>query len=225
MEPWIFGERALPQQERFADEVRALCSVVLALEQADPELDDLTRVLREARERLARRVPADPRPRVGELAGGDGRVYLDHGRDVGAFNPMFPTYRISVDGPLRATGTVLFPICYEGPPGFVHGGFLAAFADCVIQHHNCAVGQTGKTRGIEIRYRRPAPVAVELEFEIDRSVADGSVVSEVRLLSAGELLCHATTKAVCSDRALLPAASARRAPASGPDEIPQEVVR
>ncbi|MFC5746306.1 hypothetical protein [Actinomadura rugatobispora] len=210
MEPWVFGERALPEQERFAEEVRALCSVVLSLEEADPLLDEATRALGEARRRLERRVPPGPGPRVGALAGGDGRVYLDHGTDVGEFNPMFPTYRITVEGPERATGTVRFPICYEGPPGCVHGGFLAVFADCVVQHHNCAVGETGKTRGIELRYRRPVPVSAELEFTIDRTVADGSVDSEMRLMSAGETLCSARTSAVRGDRAKLPAVSARR---------------
>jgi len=208
MQPWIFGERALPEQERFAQEVRALCSVVLALERTDPGLEEVTRALREARERLGQSVPADPRPRVGTVT--EGRVYLDHGRDVGDFNPMFPAYRISVDGPRRATGTVLFPICYEGPPGCVHGGFLAVFADCVVQHHNCAVGRTGKTRGMQIRYHRPVPVLAELDFEIARTADEGSVHSQVRLMSGGELLCHTTVGAVCGDPAKLPTVSARR---------------
>ena len=208
--PWVFGERALPEQERFAREVRDLCSVVLALEHTDPLLENVTRTLTAARRRLAHRVPPEPEPRVGARAGGDGRVYLDHGMDVGAFNPMFPPYSITVDGASRATGTVRFPICYEGPPGCVHGGFLAVFADCVVQHHNCAVGQTGRTRGLELRYRRPVPVSADLDFEIDRTVGDGSVHSKVRLAASGELLCHATTSAIRGDRADLPAVSPRR---------------
>ena len=84
-------------------------------------------------------------------------MYLDHGRDIGAYNPSFPEYDLTVDGP-RATGTVTFPIAYEGPPGVVHGGFLALFADCIAQHHNCEVGVAGKTVSLAIRYRRPAPL-------------------------------------------------------------------
>ncbi|RAY16897.1 hypothetical protein DPM19_01645 [Actinomadura craniellae] len=210
MEPWVFGEAALPEQERFAWEVRELCALVLRLERADPLLDDVTRALRRARHGLEHRVPADPAPRVGARADGAGRVYLDHGRDAGDFNPMFPTYRISVAGPEHATGTVRFPLCYEGPPGCVHGGFLAVFADCVVQHHNCEVGQTGKTRGMEVRYRRPVPLETDLDFAVARTVAAGSVHSELRLTSAGELLCTASASAVCGDRANLPAVSPRR---------------
>lgn len=210
MLPWTFGEPALEEQERFADEVRELCSVVLSLEHPEPALGQLTATLKAVREDLSRHVPGGTGPRVGELADGAGRVYLDHGRDIGSFNPMFPLYRIEVEGPERARGTVQFPVCYEGPPGYVHGGFLAVFADCVVQHHNCAVGLTGKTRGIDIRYRRPAPLLVELNFDVTRKVEDGSITSELRLMSGDDLLCRATASAVASDRALLPAVSPRR---------------
>jgi len=69
-------------------------------------------------------------------------VYLDHGRDIGSYNPCFPEYEIRVEGD-KAWGTVSFPVAYEGPPGCVHGGFLAVFFDCVIQHHNCDYGVAG----------------------------------------------------------------------------------
>ncbi|ROO85167.1 hypothetical protein EDD29_2707 [Actinocorallia herbida] len=208
--PWTFGERALPEQERFAREVRALCSVVLGMERADPGLDDVTELLRGARERLAGGVPEGAGPRVGALVEGDGRVYLDHGQDVGGFNPMFPVYRIEVHGPGSATGTVNFPVCYEGPPGLVHGGFLGVFADSVVQHHNCAVGLTGKTRGMELRYRRPVPLLADLDFAIARTVAEGTVTSVLTLAAGDRTLCEATVTAVASDRTALPAVSPRR---------------
>ncbi|GAA3209732.1 hypothetical protein [Actinocorallia longicatena] len=210
MRPWIFGARALPEQERFAREVRELCSAALSLEHPEPALEEITLALAGARRRIAAAGPADQRPRVGDLAGGEGRVYLDHGRDVGAFNPMFPVYRIEVESPSRATGTVRFPLCYEGPPGLVHGGFLAVFADCAVQHHNCAAGLTGRTRGLELRYRRPVPVLADLEFTIDRTVRDGSVHSELSLTRDGAPLCTATTSAVAGDHAKLPTVSPRR---------------
>ena len=92
-------------------------------------------------------MPADPTPRVGDAASGDGRVYLDHAFDIGAYNPCVPEYTIEVEGD-RAQGTVTFPIAYEGPPGLVHGGFLAVFFDCVVQHHNCELGLAGKTTSL-----------------------------------------------------------------------------
>ena len=46
----------------------------------------------------------------------DGRVYLDHARDIGAYNPSFPEYELAVDGD-RAAGTVTFPLAVRGPAG------------------------------------------------------------------------------------------------------------
>src|SRR5262245_15837983 len=105
---------------------------------------ELNASLERAEAELAALAPADARPRIGADRAGAGRVYLDHARNVGAFDPAFPLYTIEVNGD-RASGTVAFPILYEGPPGLVHGGFVAVFFDQVIQHHNCDVGQAGKT--------------------------------------------------------------------------------
>ena len=85
------------------------------------------------------------------------------------------------------SGTVTFPLAYEGPPGIVHGGFLAVFFDSVIQHHNCDVGVAGKTTSLTVTYRRPTPLLTKLQFELERSVAERRISSTGRLM-AGELL-------------------------------------
>jgi hypothetical protein len=146
---------------------------------------------------------------VGAAAAGDGRVYLDHARDIGAFNACFPTYDIAVDGD-RATGTVTFPLAYEGPPGIVHGGFLALFFDCAVQHHNCDVGVAGKTTSLALRYRRPAPLLTPLAFTLERAAAGGRIRSTGRLLAGDRVLCEAEMDAVAGDRANLPEVSPRR---------------
>lgn len=191
-----WGAKALPEQERFAVLVREITSHVLSLEQSGPALEDLLAALETSRDRLAVAVPPSPHPRVGRLVDSDGRVFLDHCRDIGAFNPMFPLYEITVLGTDRAEGTVRFPIAYEGPAGCVNGGFLAVFFDEVVQHHNCDLGVSGATRDFDIRYRRPTPLLTDLRFEIDREVKDRVVHSEVRLLAGEVLLCSATTSAV-----------------------------
>ena len=119
-------------------------------QEAEPTVRELTDQLLEVERALAEEVPSSPLPRVGEHAEGDGRVYVDHARDIGAFNPSFPVYEITVDE-AGAHGSVEFPVVFEGPPGIVHGGFLAVFFDCVIQHHNCDVGVAGKTTDLQLR--------------------------------------------------------------------------
>ena len=158
---------------------------------------------------VAMRVPADPAPRVGAAAGGDGRAYVDHARDIGAYNPNFPLYDIVVDDD-RATGSVEFPLMYEGPPGIVHGGFLGVFFDCAVQHHNCDVGVAGKTTSMALRYRRPVPLLTPLTFTIERAAAGGRIRSTARLLDDDRLLCEAEVDAVAGDRAALPEVSPRR---------------
>ncbi len=206
---WDFGVEPLPQTATAAALLRRVTSLVLALEDEEPDVDRLVADLRRAEEALAARVPPDAAPRVGAAAGGEGRVYLDHARDIGAFNPCFPEYDLAVDGD-RAAGTVTFPVAYEGPPGIVHGGFLALFFDCAVQHHNCDVGVAGKTTSLTLRYRRPAPLLAPLAFTLERTAADGRIRSTGRLLAGDRLLCEAEVDAVAGDRAALPEVSPRR---------------
>ena len=208
---WTFGVEPLPQTVTVAGLLRRIADLVVALEDEDDEVERLITTLRTAEERLAARVPADPRPRIGELAGSaDGRVYVDHARHVGAFNPCFPEYTIEVDGD-RAAGTVTFPLAFEGPPGIVHGGVLGVFFDLVMQHHNCDVGVAGKTASLALRYRRPTPLLTELRFSLARTVDDGRITSTGHLSAHdGTVLCEAEMHAIAGNLAALPPVSPRR---------------
>ncbi|HEY5886221.1 MAG TPA: hypothetical protein VIT24_00780 [Acidimicrobiales bacterium] len=209
MEPWTFGVAPLDQTTAIAARLRRLIGLALAAEEEDPDLDRLVAALDDLEAELAAKGPADGPPRVGPAAAGEGRVYLDHGRDVGAYNPAFPEYDLVVDGP-DAAGRVTFPIAYEGPAGFVHGGFLALFADCIAQHHNCEVGVAGKTVSLAIRYRRPAPLLTELAVAAERRTDDGRIHSTVRLFDGEHLLCEAQVEAVAGERSVMPEVSLRR---------------
>ncbi|HEY8060045.1 MAG TPA: PaaI family thioesterase [Acidimicrobiales bacterium] len=209
MEPWIFGVEPLEQTTAVAARLRRLTGLLLAAEDDDPAVDRLLAALDEAEAALAARLPADLEPRVGAAARGGGRVYVDHGRDIGAYNPAFPDYDLTVDE-TRATGTVTFPIAYEGPAGFVHGGFLALFADCIAQHHNCEVGVAGKTVSLSIRYRRPAPLLTTLAVAAERRVEGSRIHSNIHVLDGDRLLCEAELEAVAGERDAMPEVSPRR---------------
>jgi hypothetical protein len=205
---WTFGEEPLPQSVAAAGLLRRVTGLVLAMEREDPAVDRLIGALTEAEALLAQRVPGDARPRVGDRADSDGRAYIDHSRDIGAYDPCFPEYAITVDG-ARATGTVNFPIVYEGPPGIVHGGFVGLLFDCVVQHHNCDVGVAGKTTAMTVRYRRPTPLLTDLRFEVERAVDDNRITSTARLYHDDALVAEAEVRAFAGDRANLPAVSRR----------------
>ena len=208
-EPWVFGETPLDQTVEAAAVLRRVVGLLLAAEQDDPAVDRLVADLRRFEADVAGRSPVGRGPRLGAAADGDGRVYLDHGRDIGAYNPCFPEYELAVDGE-RATGTVTFPIAYEGPPGLVHGGHLALLVDAVVQHHHCAVGQAGKTRAMALKFRQPAPLLTPLTLVVERRAEGGRLHSTVQLRDGERLVCEAEVEAVAGDRAALPEVSPRR---------------
>lgn len=209
-EPLSWGVPPLPEQVRIAALLRDVTGLVLAQENSGPELEDALRSLEAVRAVLALSAPPETVPRVGRHLDADGRVYIDHCLDIHRWNPMFPAYGIDVVDGSRARGTVTFPLCYEGPAGNVNGGVLGVFFDAVVQHHNCAVGQSGATRDLTITYRRPTPLDVELTFEIDRTVEERSILSEVRVLHKDRVVCSATTRAAIFENIPNPPVSARR---------------
>jgi len=208
-EPWTFGESPLEDGRRIATVLRELIGTVLALELPGEELCVLADHLEAAAARLSLLLPLDLRPRVGSAPTDDQRVYLDHSRDIGEFNPCFPSYELRCADD-SGEGTVEFPLLYEGPPGIVHGGVLAQFFDCVLQQLNCDLGLTGKTSDLSVRYRRPTPLLTRLEVHARREVGATRIHSFAELRHDGKVLCEAEMRAVVSDRAALPAVSPRR---------------
>jgi acyl-coenzyme A thioesterase PaaI-like protein len=209
VEKWYFGEAPLPETVELAAVLRELTSTVLSLEKATPDLRELIDALRETQFRLAASGPRDPAPRIGEHPTPEQRVYVDHSRDIGEYNPCFPDYELQIQEE-EGHGTVEFPVCYEGPPGIVHGGFLAVFFDCVLQQLNCDLGLAGKTAELSLRFRRPAPLLTPLVVHATRSIEDSRIRSHAELLLDGKVLCEADMSAAVGDRTALPLVSPRR---------------
>ena len=196
-----FGEAPLGQTVAAAGAIRRLSSLLLSLEHAHPTVDAIIAQIGHWEAELNTAVPPDSTPRIGADDDGSRRVYLDHATDIGAFNPCFPEYQFDhLDGE-TASGRVSFPVVYEGPPGLVHGGFLAVFFDCVMQHQNCVAGLSGKTRSLQVTFRRPTPVLTALRFDIARSQGERGITSMARVLLDEKVLCvgEATTLALPPD--------------------------
>jgi len=184
-----FGEAPLAQTVAAAGAIRRLSSLLLSLEHAHPTVDAILTQISDWERELSAAVPPDSAPRIGSDDDGCRRIYLDHATDIGAFNPCFPEYHFDHFAAETASGRVAFPLVYEGPPGLVHGGFLAVFFDCVMQHQNCLAGLSGKTRSLKVTFRRPTPVLTDLRFDIARSEVERGITSTARLLLDDEVLC------------------------------------
>ena len=208
---WTFGVEPLEQTRVLASLTRRVISRAVSLEAHNRDVGELIELLQRLDAALGAVEPLDPRPRIGPQPSPDQRVYVDHARDIGAFNPCFPEYSIDVAEDV-ATGTVTFPVLYEGPPGIVHGGFLAVFFDCVVQHHNCDSGVAGKTTELRLAFRRPTPILEALRFTVRRATTEHRIVSDAELDHDGEVLCRAHVEAVLGSRDALPEVSPRRTP-------------
>ena len=184
-----FGEAPLAQTVAAAGAIRRLSSLLLSLEHAHPTVDAILTQISDWERELSAAVPPESAPRIGSDDDGSRRIYLDHATDIGAFNPCFPEYHFDHFDAETASGRVAFPLVYEGPPGLVHGGFLAVFFDCVMQHQNCLAGLAGKTRSLKVTFRRPTPVLADLRFDIVRSEVERGITSTARLLLDDEVLC------------------------------------
>ena len=100
-------------------------------------------------------------------------TFLDYSPLVGPLNPLAPPVRVRIerDGEHDVVvGTVVFGDAYEGPPGCVHGGFIAASFDEVLGFAQSLSGQPGMTGRLEISYRSPTPLHREIRFRgrVDR---------------------------------------------------------
>lgn len=192
-----YGEDPLPQTVSAAAAMRRLTDLLLVQEAPHPAVDEMLARFPEWEKQLSAAAPPDSAPRLGD-GGEDRRVYLQHAFDVGTYNPCFPQYRFDDIGDETASGSVIFALAFEGPPGLVHGGFLGVFFDCVTQHQSCAAGVAGKTRSLTVRYRRPTPVLTELAFDVARAESERGLTSTARLLLDGEVLCTGEVDTVAS---------------------------
>lgn len=88
----------------------------------------------------------------------------DHSPLIGIGNPLAPPMSVrEVDGVIEATAC--FGQAYEGPPGCVHGGYVAAAFDEVLGATQSLSGAPGMTGTLTVRYEKPTPLQVDLRFE------------------------------------------------------------
>jgi thioesterase superfamily protein/uncharacterized protein len=102
----------------------------------------------------------------GVRLGGDNSAILESHPMIGPSNPFAPPLTITRDERCAyATGTYGHP--YEGPPGRLHGGVIAAAFDQVIGAAAALSGEVFFTGKLTIRYRAAVPLHVPLRFEAE----------------------------------------------------------
>ena len=226
-----FGPEPTPRRvelHRLATELRALIDLLV-------RTDASTESLAQSADTLAAVVAAleehGSRPgwtgfaetaNAGDLVGDDeARLgFFDHSPLIGLGNAIAPPIRLEiVDGVVRGEAT--FGPAYEGPPGHVHGGIVAASFDEVLGMTQSLSGKPGMTARLDVNYRRPTPLRTPIRYEGHLDRVDGRKIFTKGMSFHGEtdaLLAEADGLFISIDfERFAQAAQAARATVDEPD--------
>ena len=90
---------------------------------------------------------------------------------AGKSHPCSPEL-IWQEKPNRIIGTVTFGQAFEGPPGHVHGGWVAGVLDHLMGMTHVRTGHPGMTGGLSVRYLKPTPLNQLIEVSAQATELD-----------------------------------------------------
>lgn len=123
---------------------------------------------------LAARLRTETRPLTGIAVVDDPEVGERWYNPVyGPGNPLAAPLRVDVSAEGRVSARITLGKPYEGPPGLVHGGFIATLLDHVLARAARSAGHGGLTSSLSVRFRRPVPLGVPLVLEAELDSVDG----------------------------------------------------
>jgi acyl-coenzyme A thioesterase PaaI-like protein len=185
--PGIPDSPAFATEERaeLAAAIRSLIDVAMSAEEVDGEtLREVAREIETLRARLGtgREHGAGYRPRNH----GD---YLPRSPIVGEASPLSPRLDWEVvehEGKIAVEGRGTFGAAYEGPPSFVHGGWIACAFDEMLGIANIAAEHPGMTARLTVHYRRPTPLFRELRIRAWVDRVEGRRITSRAVIWDGE---------------------------------------
>ena len=180
-------------KRRVAAAVRNLSEVLVT---SSPDLEDM-HAFAEELERTAARFADTPRLygrlewiRTGEH-GSFGQVSHELNPLAGISNPLAPPVHTWVDDE-RAYGRCTCNWAYEGPPGSVHGGFVAAIFDQFMGMAQRLGGQPGMTAYLHVNYHQRTPLNTELTLRGELVKVEGRKTEMI-----GEMFANGGRTASC----------------------------
>jgi acyl-coenzyme A thioesterase PaaI-like protein len=195
-EPWKMWEGSKDESSKWAQKRRLADAMRLVIERLVPSNapEDELRRAADGLERYAEQLRSHPRLRYvhgfsESATAGDVGAFFDQSPMIGLANPLAPPIRLSQTGPRTALGLVTFGSAYEGPPGHVHGGFVAAAFDEVLGFVQSLGERPGMTGTLTVRYRAPTPLHTELRFEAELVGMEGRKILTRGSVIAGGRVC------------------------------------
>lgn len=134
------------------------------------------------------------------------RGYRPYNPVVGTANPLAPPLSIRVLEDRSVLGDVTMRPIHEGPPGAVHGGWVASLLDQLLGHANAAAGVIGMTGELTVTYRRPTPHSVPLTLRARTDTVEGR-----RVTASGEIVADGVVTAQARGLFVQPSAERLRA--------------
>ena len=123
----------------------------------------------------------------------DGGRWLSVNNPVeGPGNPLAPPVTWSLMGADSVLADVTFTAVHEGPPGRVHGGWVAAVLDHAVGRAAAVAGFPGMTAWLKVDYRAGTPYGVPLHIEGWFAGRDGRKLHATAEIRAG---AHVTATA------------------------------
>jgi acyl-coenzyme A thioesterase PaaI-like protein len=177
------------EMHRLADAIRVAIDCLIHTRASDSDIAGAA----DLAEALATMLRAQPRGRSvdgwAEVANaGDAFGFFDYSPVFGRANPLAPPVEMEVhDSEVR--GRARWGAAYEGPPGCVHGGHIAAAFDEVLGMTQSIAGAPGMTGILTIRYRNPTPLHTDLTFVARVARVDGRKIYTEGTLLNDDVVC------------------------------------
>jgi len=173
-----------------ADAARTIIDELMRSTADDADFQQASELVVEAAELLRNRAHNRRYEGVAEASlAGIQENFISFSPFIGELNPLAPPIKVRFDENNNVIGTCTYGTAYEGPPGCLHGGFIAAGFDEVLGFAQAFSGHPGMTGNLNISYRSPTPLFQEVRFvgRLDR--IDGRKIYASATLSAGDRLC------------------------------------
>ena len=177
-----------------AKELRTAIDELLATSAPVEELEATREMINQAVARL------QARPHSNEYAGpAEGSLavpmnsLLARSPIIRGITPLSVPIKMGIEGDGGRDSVVIghatFEAAYEGPPGCVHGGFIAAYFDEVLGMAQSLSGNPGMTVNLTVDYRSPTPLKKPVVFRGWVVSVEGRKISVAGSLHHGETLC------------------------------------
>lgn len=166
-------QRSLAEARRLADELRRIINRLVLVRPPAADSASAADAASDFADRLES-LPGRSTAWAVSEAGLEPRDFGEHSPLSGRCNPLAPPLVMEFveneDGSVHVRGEVSFGAAYEGPPGHVHGGLVAAMFDELLGYAQLSSGFTGT---LTVRYRKPTPLHKLLTVEAWPDRVDG----------------------------------------------------